>query len=478
MTTLSTSVAAAVAPGSARPLDALAEVFVHLGDLANVNTNQILIVSGRLDPVLLEQSVQRAVAQIPLLRTRPGGSELREHGSSAIRWVEHRECVAGCDFGDPAFRHLLMDFSSARRLNWRDRPPLQLLLVTGGGEQNSCVYLSSHHGVADARSDCLLLRSIIDHYACLTGVPGAVAPIGMLPFSPLTEIRPQWYRPFERSLRWARALGSVAADLLRRDSGLHVGLRGQRWEGRAKDPAIGRLDFFQSLLPQDVERRLSISARDNGVTVNTLLCAALVRLMESSNGTSNGAGQRRTLRITCAVSLRRLIDHRHDRSFRNYLVPSNIRLRAGQATPALVRSVHQAIGAARSERQIGTALGRLESLLPLLRPRLLRGLSRSLLNRCQGTNACYSNPGRIEEDFSSFGSPQHSTQSYVGFGCLVPPYDFIRYTPTVNGRMQLDLVYRRAAFRDIRQEFATPFLGALRHLLDELEISSAKLTLL
>lgn len=473
MTTLSTSVAAVAAPGNARPLDALAEVFVHLGDLANVNTNQILIVSGRLDPLLLEQSVQRAAAQIPLLHTRPVDSALYEHDSSSIRWVEHREYLDDCDFSDPDFRHLLMDFSSARRLNWRDRPPLQLLLVTGG--QNSCVYLSSHHGVADARSDCLLLRSIIDHYACLSGVSGAFVFSSTLPFSPLTEIRPQWYRPLPRSLRWARALGSVAADLLRRDSGLQVGLRGQRWEGRAKDPAIGRLDFFQSLLPLDLERRLSAAARDNGVTVNTLLCATLARLMESSKGTSKGAGPRRTLRITCAVSLRRLIDHSYDRSFRNYLVPSNIRLRVGQATPALVRSVHEAIDAARSERQIGTALGRLESLLPLLRPHLLRGLSRRLLNRCQGTNACYSNPGRIEEDFSSFGSPQHVTQSYVGFGCLVPPYDFILYTPTVNGRMQLDLVYRRAAFSDIRQEFVTPFLGALRQLLDEMAIPSAKL---
>ncbi|OGT56732.1 MAG: hypothetical protein A3E01_18185 [Gammaproteobacteria bacterium RIFCSPHIGHO2_12_FULL_63_22] len=470
VTTLSTSVVAVAAPGNARPLDALAEVFVHLGDLANVNTNQILIVSGRLDPSLLEQSVQRAVAQIPLLRTRPAGSALHEHDSSSARWVEHREYLNDCDFGDPGFRHLLMDFSSARRLNWRDRPPLQLLLVTGG--QNSCVYLSSHHGVADARSDCLLLRSIIDHYACLTGVPGAFVLTGILPFSPLTEIRPQWYRPLERSLRWARALGSVAVDLLRHDVGLRVGLHGQRWEGRAKDPTIGRLDFFQSLLPQDLERRLCAAARDSGVTVNTLLCAALARLMESSK---KGTGSRRTLRITCAVSLRRLIDHSYDRSFRNYLVPSNIRLKVGQATPALVRSVHDAIDAARSERQIGTALGRLESLLPLLRPRLLRGLSRRLLNRCQGTNACYSNPGRIEEDFSSFGSPQHTTQSYVGFGCLVPPYDFILYTPTVNGRMQLDLVYRRAAFSDIRQEFTTPFLSALRQLLDELEAPCAKL---
>lgn len=464
MTSLTTTAPADAADRGGRPLDALAEVFVHLGEMANTNTNQVLIVSGRLDPQALEQSVRRAVAQIPLLHTRPESGRLRACDTAAHRWVEHLEYAAPCDFNDAAFRRLLMDFSFARRLQWRQRPPLQLLLVTGNGGYNSCVYLNSHHGVADARSDCLLLRRIIDYYALITGVPGATPPTGELPFAPLTEIRPDWYRPLSRGSRWLRALGSVAADLLRHDAGFEVPLRGQRWEGGA-DPDIGRLDFFQSLLPRELEGRLVSAAKSAGVTVNTLLCAALARLMESS-------GDRRPdghLRITCAVSLRRLIERRYDRSFRNYLVPSGIRLRVGQDTASLIHSVHAAFGRARGDRQIGTELGRLETLLPLLRLRPLRGPTRRLLNLCQGTNACYSNPGRIEENFSSFGSPQHGTQSYVGFGCLVPPYDFILYTPTVNGRMQLDLVYRRAAFSDIHREFAAPFLGALRQLLDELE---------
>lgn len=466
MTALTSTVPADTAASGTRPLDALAEVFLHLGEMANVNTNQILIVSGQLDPELLEQSVRRAAAQIPLLHTRPDGAELREYDTADTRWVEHREYPGACDFGDPAFRQLLMDFSSARRLNWRARPPLQLLLVSGGNGHNSCVYLSTHHGVADARSDCLLLRAIIDHYAHLSGVPGAAAPSRRLPFAPLTQIRPEWYRPLHRARRWLRALGSVAADLLRSDTGFRLKLRGQRWEGLSTDPAIGQLDFFQSLLPSDLELRLTRIASDAGVTVNTLLCAALARLMES-----HAPSRRGRLRITCAVSLRRLIERSYDLSFRNYLVPSSIRLSMGQSTTALVRSVHSAVGDARGDRRIGTELARLESLLPLLRLPALRGLSSRMLNRCQGTNACYSNPGRIAEDFSSFGSPEHCTQSYVGFGCLVPPYDFILYTPTVNGRMQLDLVYRRAAFSDIHAELAAPYLGELRRLLDELESS-------
>ncbi|WP_346838617.1 hypothetical protein [Microbulbifer sp. SAOS-129_SWC] len=466
MTALTSPAPTDVARGSAQPLDALAEVFVHLGEMANVNTNQIVIVSGRLDPELLEQSVQRAAAQIPLLHTDPVGGQLRRRGTAAHRWVAQRDYAAPCDFNDPSFRHLLMDFSSAHRLTWRARPPLQLLLVSGAGGHNSCVYLSSHHGVADARSDCLILRAIIDQYAHLSGVPGARASVGKLPFAPLPQIRPEWYRPLPRALRWLRACTSVVGDLLHRDSGLATGLGGQRWETGAGNPAVGQLDFFQSLMPRELEQRLGGAARAAGVTVNTVLCAALARLMEHSDGI--GRGQ---LRITCAVSLRRLIEPRYDRSFRNYLVPSNIRLRRGQSCAALLRSVHGAVASARGERGIGTELGRLEALLPLLRLRPLRGLARRLLNRCQGTNACYSNPGRIAEDFTSFGSPEHTTQSYVGFGCLVPPYDFILYTPTVNGRMQLDLVYRRAAFTDIHRQFAAPYLKALWRLLAEMESS-------
>ncbi|MCX2778283.1 hypothetical protein [Microbulbifer thermotolerans] len=464
MTSLTTSATTDDSLAGKRALDALAEVFIHLGDMANVNTNQLLIVSGRLDPLALEQSVQRAVAQIPLLRYRPHGGQLRPFDTSTTRWVKHLEYAAPCDFNDAAFRRLLMNFSSEHRLRWRERPPLQLLLVTGNGGHNSCVYLSSHHGVADARSDCLLLRAIIGHYAHITGVPGATAPGGELPFAPLAEIRPGWFRPRVRGHRWLRALGSVVADLLHRDIGFTVQLQGQRWEGMAADPDIGQLDFFHSLLPRELEARLGPAAKSAGVTINTLLCAALARLMEST-----GSHHRGTLRITCAISLRRLIEHHHDRSFRNYLVPSGIRLRTGQQTPSLLHNLHTAICRARSDRQIGTELGRLEILLPLLRLRSLRGPARHLLNLCQGTNACYSNPGRIEEDFSSFGSSEHRTQSYLGFGCLVPPYDFILYTPTVNGRMQLDLVYRRAAFRDIHREFAAPYLDALRHLLEELQ---------
>ncbi|RBH40960.1 hypothetical protein C3F00_041185, partial [Pseudomonas sp. MWU13-2860] len=171
------------------------------------------------------------------------------------------EHAGACDFGDTEFRRLLMDFSHDNRLDWRERAPVQLLLITAADGASSCVYLCTHHGVADARSDSLLFRLIIDHYAHLSGAAATPPSSEPLPFDTLAEIRPDWYRPLTRTLRWLRGFRSVAADLVQRDIGLRVPLSGSRWEGRSAHPRIGELDFFHSVLPEALAERLIRVAR-------------------------------------------------------------------------------------------------------------------------------------------------------------------------------------------------------------------------
>jgi hypothetical protein len=123
--------------------------------------------------------------------------------------------------------------------------------------------------------------------------------------------------------------------------------------------------------------------------------------------------------------------------------------------------------AARRPEALQRELGRLECMTQSVAMSVLDPLTRIVIERAQGTNACLSNPGVIREDLSGFG-PAHPTLQYVGFGCLLEPYDFVLYPPTVNGRLQLDVVYRRAAFRDIRKELVEPYrkelLGLLRSM--------------
>jgi NRPS condensation-like uncharacterized protein len=463
---LSASTVAPDMPAKSGPrLDGLSEVFVQLASHANVNANQIFVVKGLIDVAALTRSVGKAVSAIPLLRTRahtPTGT-VEQHSAAQDQLVWHQSFGAECDLSNPAFRDILMDFSDSMRIDWQVRAPIQVLLVTGLHGATSCIYVNSHHGVADARSDCLLLQFIMRQYAQEIRHSVVYETPVELPFHSLQQIRPDWYTPLAKAHRWLGAAASVALDLLRFDHGLKVSCQHSRWECNASNPDIGRLDFFQSTVSEEVEKRLRQAALVGGVTINTVLFSALVRTLEKNNSASRAA-----IRVTCAVSLRRLISPSYESTFRNYLVASNIRVDAGLATGKLLAHLQRSVQHARSERRILTELGWLELLLLLLRMRPLARIALTLINRTQGTNACYSNPGVIEEDFSCFGIPEHKTIQYTGFGCVIPPYDFILYTPTVNGRMQLDVAYRRACFPDIKASFIDVFNGALANILDEL----------
>ncbi|MCX7293666.1 hypothetical protein [Janthinobacterium sp.] len=222
----------AAGPAAGR-LDGLSEAFVHLADYANVNTNQIFVVKGALDAGALARSIARAVAAIPLLRTCPDTASgvLTPSAAAQGQLLWQRQFDAPCDFADPAFRQLLMDFSHTMRLDWRERAPIQVLLVTGAQGATSCLYVSTHHGVADARSDCLLLQAIMGYYAHEMGAMDAVAKtFPALPFHSLQQIRPAWYSPLGKLRRWLGAALCIGRDLLRVDRGMAVRYRGSRWE--------------------------------------------------------------------------------------------------------------------------------------------------------------------------------------------------------------------------------------------------------
>jgi len=447
-------------------LDCLSEIFIRMTGYVNVNTNQIFVVDGTIDRAALERSVARAIGSIPLLRSRPheaiGTMEISSAAPGTLVW--HRTFGGKCDLTDPAFRDLLMDFSHSMRIDWRMRSPIQVLLVSGLHGATSCIYLSTHHGVADARSDCLLLQTIMHYYAEEMGLPLEKKTLTELPYDCLPRISPHWYSPLGKAKRWLHALVSIAVDAINSDRGMAVPYQKSRWEATSRNPGIARLDFFHSVMPKETEKKLKRAAQAAGVTINSVLFGALVRTIEKANPPQGGK-----IRVTCAISLRRLIDPSYDHTFRNYLIASNIRVDTGLPAQRLVSHVQRSVQRARSERGILSALGRVELLLPYFRIRALTArIALPMLNRVQGTNACYSNPGVIEENFSYFGIPKHKTLQYTGFGCLVPPYDFILYTPTVNGRMQIDLVYRRTCFPNIQTSFVHIFNAALDHLLDEL----------
>ncbi len=437
------------------PVDALTGGLAELARYDNTNTNMIVVVSGVLDAARLSAAVTRAAPAFPLLfagypprRKQPTALDIGCLAVSVHRWE------GACDVGDAAFRELLMTLNERNRLDVRRRVPVQIYLIVGEGGATSCVYLSSAHAVADAHSDSLLLERIMREY----GGDGCTA-ARMHDFEPLQHLRPQWYTWPNRPLRSVRAVVSIARDLITKDRGFPC--------TRTAAVSVPQIDFYRRVVEESFSRNISQIAKDAGVTVNTLLVAALVRVIERRNQRSGH------VRLICAVSLRFALGDSCSDTFRNYLLPVALRVPADLSNTRLLARVHELVRGARRPANLQLELGRLESLATLLRIPGFYPVTRRILRRSQGTNACLSNPGIIVQDLSSFTNDKsadalHRVTQYIGFGCLVEPLDFILYTPTVNGRLQFDAVYRRSAFTDIRSQLIEPYVNELRLILDDL----------
>jgi hypothetical protein len=447
------------------PVDALTEGLAELARYDNTNTNMIVVVSGVLDAARLSAAVTRAAPAFPLLfagypprRIQPTALDIGCLAVSVHRWE------GTCDLGDTAFRELLMTLNERNRIDARRRVPFQIYLIAGQGGATSCVYLSSAHAVADAHSDSLLLERIMREYASPDGTACTTARIH--DFAPLQYLRPQWYTWPNRALRSVRAAASIARDLMTKDRGFSC--------PRIAAVPVPQIDFYRSVVDESFSTNISQIAKDAGVTVNTVLVAALVRVIERLNQRSGH------VRLICAVSLRFALGDSCSDTFRNYLLPVALRVPADLSNTQLLARVHELVRGARRPANLQLELGRLETLAMLLRIPGLYPLTRRILRRSQGTNACLSNPGVIGENLSSFTNDKsadavHRVTQYVGFGCLVEPLDFILYTPTVNGRLQFDAVYRRSAFTDIRSQLIDPFVNELRLLLADLAKSGEPL---
>jgi hypothetical protein len=105
---------------------------------------------------------------------------------------------------------------------------------------------------------------------------------------------------------------------------------------------------------------------------------------------------------------------------------------------------------------IHVELAKVAALTWLLRIPLLRPIGRWAYQRFQVTSVAYSNPGVIRERFVVFGDPSLPIDGYIGVGCVVPPLDFILYTPTIGGRLELNAVYYSERFEDFERELIAP----------------------
>lgn len=452
-------------------MDALAEIFFRLETSANTNTNQIVLIAGVVQAKLLARAINDSIVRYPLLLSAPtldGKAIIRDRYRPENVPIHYCLYEREMSFECREFRQFLLRLSEANQIRWCERPPVQFFLITAGrGDNRSCLYMNCSHAVADAKSDSLLIEDIMTHYGALIRAQrGLAGPRGkpnsarIANFSSLFDIVP---KRFTGSARMKRLLSSGAksvGDLLRRDDGF-VLRRSDFPTGH--NGADAYLDFYHEVLPAPLASMLREVTSKAGCTLNSVFTAALVRLLEQRGGQ---ASSRRCVRVTCAVSLRRLVEQRYREDFRSYFVPCTLVIEKGLGSAYLLRQIQSKVDQLKRDG-IYAEIGKAEAITLILRRRRMRPLGLKLIERVQGTNACYSNPGVIEEQFTHFGIPDLPIIGYVGFGCVVPPYDFILYTPQIDGRLHLNAVYRNAAFSDFKREFIHGLKEELRRLADE-----------
>lgn len=448
------------------PMDVLTALFYRLDMVTNVNTNQIVLVDGLLDARLLERAVRETIPRYPILLSRPsitGKTIVRgayEPGDVPFVLVRHEGPM---DFSSRHFRRAILSLSERSPIHWDKVPPVQFFLIVGDTDGRSCIYMNTSHAVADAKSDSMLIEAIMGRYGGLAEDERAAGPVEApkRDFASLQQIMPEIFGARKKIRRIARGVTRGIRDMVRSDDDWAVSP--SKRVAAITQGDVGN-DFHHEILPAAVDRALKQTAAEVSCTLNTLFTAALVRVIEKRNDYTVDTNY---VRLTCAVSMRQLVGTSYKHDFRSYFVPCNLVIAKLQSPHGLIAQIQRQV---RQLKQGGAfdEVGKMEAVSPLLRWRRLRRMGLRLIETVQGTNACYSNPGFIEEEFRFFGTPRLPVRSYIGFGCLIPPYDFILYTPTVDGRLYLNAVYRAAAFTDFAKEFIAPLKRQLRELCEQL----------
>jgi hypothetical protein len=426
-----------------------------------IANSHVCIVEGELDPNRLRHALQTTLGRFDHLHdllTADEGIRRTHLSGNALTVISSEHPL---DFDSTGFRENLMAQVARHNGVNRDYEPVHLLLVHSADRRRSCLHLSITHDVADVKSGNIFLVELMREYAGTTGetAPESATEREQGPrfeHLPLERLRPDWFAGWAPFVRWARANLEITRRMATR-ARTQISLPAS---GTNPSPPEGDVDFRHIVLPQQLREELPLAARRYNVTINTFFSAALVRYI--------GRYQRRRHPLavyTIAISLRKLIGAAYAETFRSYMIDCTLRVPHELEDQKLFSRIEAQTAAARQD-DLEVELGRMESAITLFKSPLPRALVLWIMKRTQGTNILYSNPGVVEEDFSTVGPGGPSISAMTIFSCLVPPYDLVIHTPTIGGRLQLDLVYRRSSFSDIDGQFVKPFLWELEQLVD------------
>jgi NRPS condensation-like uncharacterized protein len=438
-------------------MDFLTKFILNIEDIFNLNTCQIVVVKGRLDPDLVERAIRKTVSDFPLLL-----SGLDKKSKKIIDGFWRPEHIflkriafdGDYTFHNPDFRQILMKTLQENPVVWKLQPPIKFYFFESGSVNRTALMFNTNHAVADAKSDFLLLEKTMKQYGELLSVDRF----------PGHSTQPYSYTDFDAVLKThpLRKKGLVSLknhldQLIYDKSVRYFPMRNPT--GKAKKNLNEHIDFHHEPLNADDDRLIREVAEISCQTINTVIFAGLYRALQMRDKSQN-----KKMRIVFTISLRSYLEPAHRENFQNLMITAGMNFDSDyQNTEDLLNDICRRVQSLRSGK-IFTLCEAWKFMNPILRFPLFKFVRPKILRSMAGTNVCYSNPGRITEKLTEFGSSNFPVLEHTGYGCLVPPYDFIIYSPELNGRLFLNAIYRSDVIKDIRSEIIEPLKSAIEQM--------------
>jgi NRPS condensation-like uncharacterized protein len=462
----------ALAPlGEREELDALAELFIWTTRQGvNSNAMQIIVTGFQVKFATMERAIRQTVVQFPILLSHP---EVKKSKIQLDAWkpedikFEERKFDGRIGFAHAPFRRFLTNLSKEHPVDWQHAPPVRFWLVQSSVDpDHSCLLMTASHATADAKSDSMLLETVLKNYGAIHG--GADRWVPESPrdhsFRGVTQVLPP---PRNRSgLRLWNVAIDATKEVLQKTLGLRPGSKAVRKQKSRE------ADFYREVLPEEMQAGIHELARASGHTVNTLFTAALVRAMEPELPLKPGKNQR--VKAIIPISMRNMAAPAFGHHYRNFMLPCRLTYRLGASSRELLDDIAKQISEVKVGGRFLLEIEKLKLMCTLMRNPLLHRIGMVLLDGYQQTSVCYSNPGVIDEDFRNCGRSDLQVEDYIGFGCALPPLDFILYTPKLHGRLEINAVYYPDSFKDkdFRLTIVEGVKRGMRDMFQEFKISA------
>jgi NRPS condensation-like uncharacterized protein len=438
-------------------LDPFSNVLVNLEDHFNLNSIQCVVIHGQLDYSRLCRTIEAVLPHFPLLLAglSRNASRLRiGYWRSTDIPVREVFYSGKMSFANPDFRLFLMNILQSHPIKWKRQPPVGFHLIIGKDRNRSALMFNTHHAAADAHADTMLMERIARAYMETTpdrddivadGIDYVDGSLLLRNFHTRTRGF-SWLINHWRQFSYSRQVRFLptSAETRKNKKELHP-----------------EMDFHYEPLGLNFDRLIREISKRSGHTINSVIFAALYRALR------RGGAPDQRIRVIYSLSLRKYLNPAFQDAFQNFMIMDGVNFKASYPKDEdLLTEISRRV----KSIQTGGIVTLYQSWklingilsIPFMKP-VIPGLMRSLAR----SNICFSNPGKLPFRITRFGNDCLPVLEYSAFGCLVPPYDCLFYSPEVNGRIEFDVIYRRRFFSNIKSQLIDPMKRAIEEMAAE-----------